>query len=162
MTVSRKRLPGPPLERVLAVVAGRWKSVLLWRLEDGPKRLSELQRLIPPASQKVLIEQLRELEGHGMVSRAVFPEVPSRVEYALTDLARDLQPHLRALHDWSVRNRATLDAIDGLPPGAPSWCDRLEAAVTEAERDRRSSRAAKTPVEGDDGAAECGISVPVV
>lgn len=69
-----------------------------------------------------------------MVSRTVFPEIPSRVEHALTDLVRDLAPHSRALYDWAVRDRTTLDAIDGVSSDAPSWCERLDAAVEATAR----------------------------
>ncbi len=73
MAAPMKRLPELPAERTLKVIAGRWKAVILYHLFDGPKRLSELKRLAPNASQKVLIQQLREMEEHGLIIREVFP-----------------------------------------------------------------------------------------
>ncbi len=86
MADPMKRLPMLPVERALKVISGRWKAVILYQLFDGPKRLSELQKRIPPITQKVLIQQLREMEEHGLVSREVFAQVPARVDYAATPL----------------------------------------------------------------------------
>lgn len=70
-----KRLPMLPAERALKVISGRWKAVILYYLFDGPHRLSALKALMPGITQKVLIEQLREMEEHGLVSREIFAEV---------------------------------------------------------------------------------------
>ncbi len=86
MTYPMKRLPELPAERALKVISGRWKAVILYHLFGGPKRLSELTRLAPNASQKVLIQQLREMEEHGLIEREIFREVPPRVEYSATPL----------------------------------------------------------------------------
>ena len=67
-----KQLPEIPAERTLKLLAGRWKASLLYHLFDGPRRLSELARSVPRANQKVLIEQLKELEEHGVIRRTVF------------------------------------------------------------------------------------------
>ncbi len=82
-----------PAERALKVISGRWKAVILYYLFSGRRRLSELKRLLPSASQKVLIQQLREMEEHGVAHREIFPEVPSRVEYKATELGRSLAPY---------------------------------------------------------------------
>lgn len=100
MAEPLKKLPRLPVERALKVIAGRWKSVILYYVFDGPKRLSELKRMMPDITQKVLIEQLREMEAHGLVKRAVFAEVPARVEYTATDLGLGLEPILLALCRW--------------------------------------------------------------
>ena len=112
-----KRLPALPAERALEVVAGRWKAVLLHRLFAGPQRLNALKRAIPAISQKVLIQQLRAMEEHGLVTRTVFAEVPPRVEYELTDLVETLFVPARAIAEWAVthhdeieRARAEYDA----------------------------------------------------
>src|SRR5690349_13435866 len=97
MRMPLKELPPWPAERALKVVSGRWKAVLLHLLFDGAKRLSELSRARPEISQKVLIQQLREMEEHGLVHRQVFREVPPRVEYSATPLGRSLEPVLLAL-----------------------------------------------------------------
>ena len=107
-----KRLPALPVERALAVISGRWKAVILYHLLDRPRRLSELRRLIPAISQKVLIQQLRELEEHRLVHREVFRQVPPRVDYSATPLGLSLEPVLLALCDWGQRHAAELNEID--------------------------------------------------
>ncbi|QJP14998.1 helix-turn-helix transcriptional regulator [Starkeya sp. ORNL1] len=107
-----KRLPALPVERALAVISGRWKAVILYHLLDRPQRLSELRRLIPAISQKVLIQQLRELEEHRLVHREVFRQVPPRVDYSATPLGLSLEPVLLALCDWGQRHAAELNEID--------------------------------------------------
>jgi DNA-binding HxlR family transcriptional regulator len=109
-----KRLPALPAERALKVIAGRWKAVLLYHLFDGPKRLSQLRRLVPAVSQKVLIQQLRELEEHGLVDREIFRQVPPRVDYSATALGLSLEPVLLALCAWGQRHAAELNELDSV------------------------------------------------
>ena len=82
---------------------GRWKLLSLRELVDGIRRFSDLQRALEGVSQKVLTAQLRDLETDGVVHRTVHPEVPPRVEYALTDLGVALLPVLDGLHAWGER-----------------------------------------------------------
>src|SRR5437764_4331705 len=103
-----KRLPELPAERALKVISGRWKAVILYHLFGGPKRLSELKRLAPNASQKVLVQQLREMEEHGLIHREVFREVPPRVAYSATDLGHSLEPVIMSLCEWGRRHAAEL------------------------------------------------------
>lgn len=112
MAAPIKRLPTLPIERALKVIAGRRKAVILYHLFGRPRRLSELQRLLPDMAQKVLIQQLRELEEHGLVARQVFAEIPPRVEYSATGLGRTLEPILYALCDWGRRHAAELNQLD--------------------------------------------------
>jgi DNA-binding HxlR family transcriptional regulator len=114
MNAVRKRLPALPIERALKVISGRWKAVLLYYLFDGPKRLSELKRRMPHITQKMLIQQLREMEAHGLVHREVFREVPARVEYSATDLGLSLEPVLLALCEWGQQHAAALNEIDAV------------------------------------------------
>ena len=107
-----KRLPALPAERALKVIAGRWKAVILYHLFDGPRRLSELKRLVPEVSQKVLIQQLREMEEHGLVGREIFRQVPPRVDYSATPLGLSLEPVLLALCEWGQRHAAELNDLD--------------------------------------------------
>lgn len=107
-----KRLPSLPSERALKVISGRWKAVILYHLFDGPRRLSELRRLVPAISQKVLIQQLREMEEHGLVHREIFREVPPRVEYSATGLGQSLEPVLLALCEWGQRHAQELGELD--------------------------------------------------
>lgn len=126
-----KRLPALPAERALKVISGRWKTIILYQLFAGPKRLSELQRLVPGASQKVLIEQLREMEEHGLVRRQVFPQIPPRVDYSATALGVSLQPLLRELCKWGQRHAIELDELDRLADcraGTVRWDGPLQAA----------------------------------
>ena len=107
-----KRLPSLAAERALRIISGRWKVNILYHLLEAPRRLSELRRLLPGASQKVLVQQLRELETHGIVARKVFAEVPPRVEYSATRLGRSLEPVVGALCKWGTSHAGVLDAID--------------------------------------------------
>ena len=91
-----------PAETTLAVIGGRWKVLILYHLFGGVKRFSELQRALPGVTQKMLTQQLRELEGDGIVSRTVYPQVPPKVEYALTPLGKTLQPVVKAMCRWGL------------------------------------------------------------
>ncbi|MEB3172458.1 MAG: helix-turn-helix domain-containing protein [Cyanobacteriota bacterium] len=90
-------------ELALRVIQGRWKLLILRELIDGRRRFSDLQRAIAGVSQKVLTAQLRELEADGVLERTVYPEVPPRVEYDLTELGTELMPVLEGLHAWGER-----------------------------------------------------------
>lgn len=89
-----------PMAAALNVVAGKWKPMILHMLGEGTLRFGELKRNIPPASQKVLTDQLRELEMDGVVSRTVYAEIPPKVEYSLTEKGRSLKPILDQLLSW--------------------------------------------------------------
>lgn len=126
MMEPTKRLPALPAERALKVIAGRWKAIILYHLFDGPQRLSALTRLMSGISQKMLIQQLREMEEHGIVHREVFHQVPPRVEYSATPLGLTLEPVLLALCEWGRRHAVELDELDRLadcaiePPRHPA------------------------------------------
>lgn len=93
------------LEKALTILDGRWKTMIIFHLFSAPAmRFSELKRAIPTVSQKMLIQQLRVLEENGVVSRKVYPEVPPKVEYALTKDGRALRPALKALQDWAIKS----------------------------------------------------------
>ena len=109
-----KKLPMLPAERALKVISGRWKAVILYHLFDGPRRLSALHALMPGITQKVLIDQLREMEEHRLVSREIFAEVPARVEYAATALGLSLEPILLALCQWGQHHADELKERDRL------------------------------------------------
>ena len=86
-----------PTELALEVVGGKWKLVILDHLTDGAVRFSRLQREIPTVTPRMLARQLRELEADRLIRRTVYPEVPPKVEYSLTDLGRSLAPLLTEL-----------------------------------------------------------------
>lgn len=91
-----------PVETTLSLIGGKWKPVLLYHLISGAKRYSELQRLIPLASDRMLTRSLRELEQDKLVHREIFAEVPVRVEYRLTKDGETLFPILDAMKEWGT------------------------------------------------------------
>jgi DNA-binding HxlR family transcriptional regulator len=93
-----------PVETTLAVIGGKWKPLILWRLKSGVWRFGELQRLVPGVTRKMLTQHLRELERDGIVARKVYSEVPLKVEYSLTLYGRTLKPLLKELCDWGRRH----------------------------------------------------------
>src|SRR6195256_328011 len=100
---SSQRCATAELEDALKVLEGRWKALIIFHLFRAPVlRFSELRRAITGVSQKMLIQQLRELEKDGIVERKVYPEVPPRVEYRLTKVGTALRPALKALQSWAV------------------------------------------------------------
>jgi len=93
-------LPNCPVETTLLLISNRWKILIIRDLMDGKKRFGELRRSIGNISQKVLTANLRDMEAQNLVHRKVFPEVPPRVEYQLTEIGYSLQPVLNSLSDW--------------------------------------------------------------
>jgi DNA-binding HxlR family transcriptional regulator len=90
-----------PVRRTMKFIGGKWKPIILFYLKEGTKRSAELSRRIPEASPKVLTEQLRELERDGLIQREIFPTVPAKVQYSLTERGNSLQPVLQAMCDWA-------------------------------------------------------------
>lgn len=95
--------PGCPVEWALQLIDGKWKGVILYHLFEKTMRFNELRRKMPNVTQRMLTNQLRELERDGLIHREVYAEVPPRVEYSLTDHGRTLQPVIAALKDWGDR-----------------------------------------------------------
>ncbi|WP_191561353.1 winged helix-turn-helix transcriptional regulator [Metabacillus idriensis] len=88
-------------ELTLSVIGGKWKMLILWHLgKEGTKRFGELKTLMPGITQRMLVNQLRELEDDLIVERKVYPVVPPKVEYSLTDQGRTLMPILDAMYNW--------------------------------------------------------------
>ena len=90
-----------PVETTLSLIGGKYKALILWHLSEGKLRFSELKKLVS-ATPKMLTQQLRELESQRLVHREVFPVVPPKVEYSLTDLGKSLMPILVAMRDWGA------------------------------------------------------------
>ena len=92
------------VEEAFRMLEGRWKMIIIFHLFDrGILRFSELERAIPGVSQKMLIQQLRDLEENGIVSRRVYPQVPPKVEYELTEWGQAMCPALDALLEWAAK-----------------------------------------------------------
>lgn len=88
------------VEVTLSVVGGKWKGLVLWHLRLKTLRFSQLQRRLRSVTQKMLTQQLRELEANGLIHRQIYAEVPPRVEYSLTDEGRRIVPILELMCQW--------------------------------------------------------------
>ena len=106
MAATTRELPACPVETTLTLISSKWKVLIVRDLLAGTKRFGELRRSVGNVSQKVLTAQLREMEEDGLVDRKVYPEVPPRVEYSLTELGRSLEPVLSAMWNWGEEYRA--------------------------------------------------------
>jgi DNA-binding HxlR family transcriptional regulator len=93
-----------PVEGTLRAIGGRWKVLILRELFDGTQRFNQLHRTLTGITQKMLTQQLRELEADGIVHREVYQQVPPKVEYSLTLKGQSLQPVLAAMHDWGEQH----------------------------------------------------------
>ena len=91
-----------PVETTLNLIGGKYKALILWHLSTGALRFSQLQKLIANATPKMLTQQLRELESQLLIHREVFPIVPPKVEYSLTELGKSLMPVLMAMRNWGA------------------------------------------------------------
>ncbi|MBX9705560.1 MAG: helix-turn-helix transcriptional regulator [Gammaproteobacteria bacterium] len=89
-----------PIEVAASAISGKWKSVIFYRLLEGPIRFNVLLRSIPDITRRMLTLQLKELEGCGLVHREVYRQVPPKVEYSLTELGRSFEPNLQLLKQW--------------------------------------------------------------
>jgi DNA-binding HxlR family transcriptional regulator len=89
-----------PAQRALVVIGGKWKVPILYHLQASTRRFSELRRLLPPVTPRMLAQQLRELERDGMVRRKVHAQVPPKVEYSLTPMGKSVRPIIVAMCRW--------------------------------------------------------------
>lgn len=96
-----------PVEATLDVIGGKWKPLILWMLKGGVMRFSALQKAIPGVNSKTLTKQLRELEQDGVVVRVMYPEIPPRVEYSITEFGETLIPIIQALCTWGAEYLGT-------------------------------------------------------
>lgn len=100
-----------PVEWTLGVVGGKWKCVILWHLRGQVRRFGELHKLIPGATQKVLTNQLRQLEREGLIQRKVYAQVPPKVEYSITPYGLTLSPLLESMCKWGLNHRTRASAL---------------------------------------------------
>lgn len=91
-----------PVDATIQLIGGKYKAVILWHLIEEKKRFSELKRLIPRATEKMLAQQLRDLENDGLIVRTVYPVVPPKVEYSLSEFGRSLVPVLDSMCRWGT------------------------------------------------------------
>ena len=100
---NSKKMISCEVEITLQIIGGRWKVLIIRELLLGVRRFGELQRALPGVTQKMLTQQLREMEKDGIIHREVYPEIPPKVEYSLTSLGESLQPILHAMHEWGAK-----------------------------------------------------------
>lgn len=98
-----KKLPECPVETTLMLISNRWKVLIIRDLLTGTKRFSELKKSVGQITQKVLTSNLRSMEADGLLTRTVYPEVPPRVEYTLTETGMSLKPVLDIMMEWGMK-----------------------------------------------------------
>jgi DNA-binding HxlR family transcriptional regulator len=103
---------GCPIQATSNVLAGKWKVLIVWHLSFGSRRFAEIRDLLPGTTEKVLTDQLRQLERDGIISRHVTPTVPPRVDYQLTEAGQELIPVMEAMCGWGTKHL-------GVPPSLP-------------------------------------------
>jgi DNA-binding HxlR family transcriptional regulator len=98
-----------PLELSIDLIGGKWKTIIIWQLREKTLRFSQLKRRLPGITQKMLTQQLRDLENDGLIFREVYPQVPPKVEYSLTDYGRTVLPILKSLFKWGINYSSEFD-----------------------------------------------------
>ena len=99
---TKDELPHCPVATTLMLIGNKWKIFIIQQLMDRPFRFSELRRAIPGISEKVLTDNLRAMEKDGIITRTVFPEVPPRTEYALSELGNTMRPIIESMATWGT------------------------------------------------------------
>ena len=121
-----------PVEATLDLIGGKYKALILWHLSDGTLRFSELRQRITKATPKMLTQQLRELESQDLIHREVYPVIPPKVEYSLTETGRSLMPILVAMRDWGAEYLRSQDQepccfmMDSDPVSKCSCCEEQD------------------------------------
>lgn len=100
-----------PLEMTIDLIGGKWKVLILWNLSENVLRFNEIKRQFPSITQKMLTQQLRDMERDGLIARKIYTQIPPKVEYSLTEFGRSLLPVLQAMNVWGG------GYISGLPTG---------------------------------------------
>jgi DNA-binding HxlR family transcriptional regulator len=136
MSTTNATDPVERVERVMGLIAGKWKPAIIYSLVmDGTLRFSELRRRIPKVSQRMLTQQLRDLERHGLVARVYHPQIPPRVEYSVTKIGRSLHPIFKGVCDWASRNLPEMEnALAGQPKSKGPEVRRTGAARPASSR----------------------------
>lgn len=103
-----QKLPACPVQTCLNFISDKWKVLIIRDLLTGTKRFSELKHSLSPVTQKMLTQQLRQMEEDGIVHREVYPVVPPKVEYSLTELGRSLEPVIEVMKKWGQDFKSTM------------------------------------------------------
>ncbi len=106
---KKEELPECPVATTVSLIGSKWKLLIIRNLLNRPWRFNELRKDLEGISQKVLTDSLRSMEADGIITRTVYPEVPPRVEYALSDLGESLRPIINSLAEWGVNYKEILD-----------------------------------------------------
>ncbi|PAM93130.1 transcriptional regulator [Flavobacterium sp. IR1] len=111
MLNEKSIMDGCDLTYAVCKIGGRWKLLILCKLEGGKLRFSEIRKQIPNITERMLTLQLRDLEKEGLLKRTVYAEVPPRVDYELTEIARDLIPIWRQLENWGAKHKSVINTV---------------------------------------------------
>lgn len=106
LTSQKISIPCSSVKTTLDVIGGKWKPLILFVLKENTLRFSEVHKSIEGITQKMLTQQLRELEADGLISRKIYPEVPPKVEYSMTEYGKSLLPVLRSMSEWGRTHEA--------------------------------------------------------
>ncbi|ABO35443.1 transcriptional regulator, MarR family [Methanococcus maripaludis C5] len=90
-----------PVEVTMDIIGKKWKVLILWHLNESTKRFSELKEVVPGISQKMLAQQLKEMEEDGIIKKTIYPEIPPKVEYSVTEFGKTLFPLLKSMNTWA-------------------------------------------------------------
>ena len=107
--LTKDELPECPVATTVQLIGSKWKLLIMRNLLERPWRFNELKKDLDGISQKVLTDSLRSMEADGIITRTVYPEVPPRVEYALSDLGESMRPILMAMQKWGMDYKETLE-----------------------------------------------------
>lgn len=107
--LTKEELPACPVATTVQIIGSKWKLLIMRNLMDRPWRFNELKKDLAGISQKVLTDSLRSMENDGIITRTVYPEVPPRVEYALSELGESMRPIMRAMEAWGRAYKAQLE-----------------------------------------------------
>lgn len=108
--LTKEELPECPVATTVQLIGSKWKLLILRNLMDRPWRFNELKKSLEGVSQKVLTDSLRSLENDGIITRTVYPEVPPRVVYALSDIGESMRPILTSMKEWGENYKKSLEA----------------------------------------------------
>jgi DNA-binding HxlR family transcriptional regulator len=131
-----------PVEAAVDVFGGKWKALILWWLQERTWRFAELRRQIPGITEKMLTRQLRELEADGIVKRRIYPTVPPRVEYSLTEYGLSLKRALREICAWGKAHMERTGAVEAPPGRAGQPIAGRQAGANSRTRAGRSANSA--------------------